>query len=240
MYRFLPLIFCFFLHCSVPTQTIYKVGVDTTWFPLNTDGQQFRIYGFMMDLLTDIGKETGVKLELVSVNWDSLLDGLEQNKYSAVLTTMQSTLITRSIYSFSEPLLKTGPVLIVEKTSKIKDLEGLEGKIIAMEKTSQLLDFFLKYPKITQEYYQSPSSALQQLEKGVIDAALINSFVAHNSVGDLFPSLEIITYPFTDQGISMVAQKTPDPRLIHKIDQGLEKIIHSDHYQELLEKWELN
>lgn len=193
----------------------------------------------MRDLLTEVSKAEGLRLELVSCNWDNLLGGLEQKRYDAALSTMMPMIENQSTYLFSEPLLRTGPVLVVTRESKIKDLKELEGKIIAIERTSLLLDFFQEYPRVIQEYYQTPTDALQGLERGMFDAALIDLFVAHNSVGELFPSLEIATYPYTEEGIRIITTKNANMILINKMNKGLEEIIHSDRYQELLEKWGL-
>lgn len=65
-----------------------KVGTSADYPPFESVDQSGNKVGFDIDLMTEIAKQMGVKLEWVDMPFDSLIAGVQQGKIDAVISSM--------------------------------------------------------------------------------------------------------------------------------------------------------
>ncbi|HAB99552.1 MAG TPA: hypothetical protein DCE71_07015, partial [Parachlamydiales bacterium] len=99
--------------CSAGKRPTFRIGVDPNWYPLNFEAFQPYVNGFTEDLLLEVSKYAGVDFIKMEANWDSLLDGLHEKEYDAVLTSLPAYQFNQMKYDFSKNFLDLGPVLVI-------------------------------------------------------------------------------------------------------------------------------
>jgi polar amino acid transport system substrate-binding protein len=217
-----------------------NVGVDSSWYPLQLGNQEHNVTAFSTELLTEIGGIEKIPFVKVTVNWDDLMEGLQKDKYEAILTSMPPYIFNEKLFDYSDAYLPLGPVLVVSVSSSIHSLENLSGKEIAViaGSTSGLL--LENSEGVLIRTYDSPPKALNDVENGTIDGAIIDSLSAVAYCRDLYQGkLKIATPPLSPEGLRLVTKHDAAPDLIKGFNAGLQKLKADGTYGKLLAKWNL-
>lgn len=245
MYRlvFIILYFCciFFSGCQSPSSVKEKrIGIDSSWFPLSIPGREANVTGFSTELLKEIGKMEKISITKVTVNWDDLVEGLQKNKYDAILGSIPPYTFNLQVYDFSELYLNTGPVLMVAKDSKIDGLKKLKGKEIAVLPETKGTLLLEKYPGILIRPYDSIPKSFNDILNGTIDGAIVDILSAVAYCQDLYQGkLKIVTDPLNNEGLRLISLHDQSQDLILHFNRGMEKLKSSGAFDKLLIKWNL-
>jgi ABC-type amino acid transport substrate-binding protein len=234
MFRFLLLlVLC---ACSAGPKEKLKIGVDAKWYPLDFGPQTSYVNGFVEDLLLEMAHYGGMEFEVTVANWDSLFDGLKEEKYDAVLSSLAPYEYHRSKYDFSVNFLDLGPVLIVRQKDKRKSLEAMKGELVGVIANDPAETLLAKYPEILIRSFASIPEMLTAVANGEIESAVLNRIPAVNFVRDLYASsLEIVGDPLTDSGLKLIAKKGKGERF----NRYLESMKKKSSFNEMLKKWNL-
>lgn len=225
--------------CSKNSQTERRVGMDTSWYPLQFGSRDNNVTAFSTELLTQIGKIEKISFVKVSVNWNDLLQGLKKGRYEAILTSMMPYVFNEKIFDFSEVYLPLGPVLVVSTAAKIEwpQLYGKEIAVVSGSTNDLLLE---KIPDVLIRYYDSIPLALNAIVSQEVDGALVDVLSAVSYCRDLYQGqLKIVTKPLNEDGLRFVTLHGEAKDLIKGFDAGLKKMQKNGSYAKLLEKWEL-
>jgi polar amino acid transport system substrate-binding protein len=238
-YLWFAFLCCLTVSCGGGTQkTTYRIGVDSTWYPLLLDGKESSLTAFSTELLQEIAKQEKIALTKVSVSWDLLMEGLKKGEYSGILFSMPPYNFNQQTYDFSDLYLKTGPVLVVPAAFPFTSFENLSGKEIAVTPDSPGTLILEKYPRILIRNYDSIAKALSDVSTGVIDGAIVDVLPAVSYCQDLYlGKLKIVTEPLNDSGLRLITLHNRAPQLIEAFNEGLEKLMASKEYDRLLMKW---
>lgn len=213
-----------------------RIGVDTKWYPLDFGPQTSYVNGFTEDLLLEMARYSGMQFEIVYANWDSLMDGLKEQKYDAVLSSLPPYEYNKAKYDFSENFLDLGPVLITKVDGKWDGLKELGGELVGIIANDPSETLIAKHPTIIIRSYNGVPELLNAVVNGEIEGAVLNRIPAVNFVGDLYASsLKIIGTPMTEEGLHLVAVKGKG----HSFSQHLESIKKKKSFETLLKKWSL-
>lgn len=112
------------------------VGLEGTYVPFSYKGKDGKLTGYEVELSQAIAKEMGVKPVFVETKFESLIAGLDANKYDVVMNNMGKTPEREQHYSFATNYLYSPAILIVKKGSDIKQLSDLDGKKSAQTTSS--------------------------------------------------------------------------------------------------------
>jgi polar amino acid transport system substrate-binding protein len=229
-----------FLACSKSHEETYEIGIDPTFFPLALNQEAVQVFAFATDVLREISALEKVSLSKVILSWDNLIESLYLEKTRGVLSSAPPNLINKSKFSFSDPILMTGPVLVTKINSKKNELKDYKSFVVAMGKSSEELDLIKQYPDIEFVFYDSIIDGLEGIETEKYSAALIPSLPAHAYIRDLFQnSLKISSDGITNQAIRLITLKDKETRLIEIFDKGLERLHMDGKLKDLLFKWSL-
>src|SRR3990167_4607103 len=139
------LLFLCFFGCGKTPSKVYQIGLDPSFFPLVLKEQEVNVFAFTSDLLREISTDQRVEFAKVTMSWDNLVDGLHRNIYQAILSFAVPNLLNSAKYSFSKPILMTGPVLVVAKGATMLSLEALSGQLVAMGRDPEEIDLIKNY-----------------------------------------------------------------------------------------------
>jgi len=235
----LVLITVIFTACMGEKKTAtFQLGVDPSFIPLNTMGQEAHILGFLQDSYQKIGQNLNDSIMLIRFSWDDLLPHLKTGKLDAVITTLSPYNFYKKDFMFSDPLIKTGPCLVSSKTMPYKELEDLNTKILGIIMGANSETIAAGETSAIIQSFESPSSLLDALVRGQIDAALLDYLIAYAYCQDLYQDHLIITSePFGEMGLRLMIKKD-DPKS-HQLIDGTNRFIESKDISSYLKKWQL-
>ncbi len=193
--------------CSRWNKSGTLIGRDPNWYPENLGGKTDEINGFTNALIDNIGNNN---IQIVDVDSISLLQGLDDNEYPAILSSLPPTEKNQDQYLFSNPFLLIGPVLVVPYASKISSLDEMEEKIIGVSPYDGSVLIVQKYPTLIIKQYEVMPTALEDLASGEIDAVVLNTLKANALIPNLYPdTLRIASYPLNkkDSGCSLSRER---------------------------------
>jgi ABC-type amino acid transport substrate-binding protein len=240
---FLIFLVCLMSGCHSPRGrgTTYEIGIDPHWFPLQLAGQEKNVLAFSIELLTTIAKEENLQLSIQNMSWNNLLWGLMEHKYNAVLSSMHPYAFYQKKYAFSFPYLKTGPVIITQKKSSIKDAKDLKGKEVAVIRGSSAALLLQSTPGVILKSYESIPFALEAVAENAVNAAALEVLIVQNYIRDVYhDTLKMVGSVLSDEGLRLITLMNESPTLIKRFDEGLAKLKKSGKYEKLLEKWGLS
>ncbi len=236
----LILILLTLLGCSKGSNGGRRVAIDSYWFPLDFGNRDNNVTAFSTELLTEIGKVEKIPFVKVGVNWNDLMEGLQKEKYEAILSSMPPYIFNKSLFDFSDIYLPLGPVLIVPVPSKIHSLDDLNGKEIAVISDSTSTLILEKSQGVLIRDYDSIPRALNDVLIGTVDGAMIDILSAVAYCRDLYQGeLKIVTGPLNDEGLRLITKHQAAPDLIKGFNEGLARMKKDGSYFKLLDKWGL-
>ncbi|WP_340025845.1 transporter substrate-binding domain-containing protein [Paenibacillus sp. FSL K6-1096] len=158
-----------------------KVGTDATYAPFEfvEDG---KIVGYGAEILAEVVKELGVKLEQPDTPFTGILPGLDAGKFDIVATSMTITPKRQENYLFTVPIAEgTAAVMKHKGDDSIQTVDDLNGKIVGVLINSGPVDALKKYNeklkadgggfKEMKEYVSYPD-AYQDLAAKRVDAVV--------------------------------------------------------------------
>lgn len=219
----------------------YRIARDPTWTPLGSVGHERGLLPFSDELLRAIAQEEHFTLSFLTVNGLQLGDVLRFNKADAILTAMPPLPVFRPLYDFSTPYLYVGPVLVVRCGSPIKSLDQMAGGEVAIPLDSRMRLLAAQIPHVVIRSYLSNVLALNALDQGRADGALIEALTAYAYVRDLYEGqLCVTTPPLTEDGLRLVTLKGEEEEFQERFQKGLKKVIENGTYAALAKKWGLD
>jgi len=111
------------------------IGLEGTFKPYSYR-ENGKLTGFEVDLGKAVAKKLGVKAKFVPTKFDSLIAGLDVNKYDVVINDIAETPARENKYLFSTPYIYSKSQLAVKKSSSIKKITEIKGTKIAQTTTS--------------------------------------------------------------------------------------------------------
>jgi polar amino acid transport system substrate-binding protein len=68
-----------------------RIAVDTTYPPMEFEGDDGKPTGLDVDLAVEIAKRLKVSAEFIVMPWDGILAGLKSNRYDMIMSSMNIT-----------------------------------------------------------------------------------------------------------------------------------------------------
>ena len=118
---------------------VLKVGTTGDWNPMTMKDVATNTYkGYDIDVMTELAKDLGVKVEFVPTDWKTLVSGVTSGKYHMTGSASISPARAKAAgYSDSYFSLATVPLVLAENADKFKDWEDLNkaGVSVALNAT---------------------------------------------------------------------------------------------------------
>lgn len=219
---------------------LYVIARDPTWYPLNLMGKDKTVLAFTSDLLNTIAKRQDVRIEVVDVSSNYLLEGLNEKEYGAVMSSLSPNALNNQYYNFSNPFFFVGPVLIVPADSDITSLTKMDNRVIGVRRDANVSFNITKYNAYYKPY-DSMTMAFEDLYRDRIDGIILPVLQAYTYIDTFHKGrFKVVTSPLDDKGLRLVARKTYlSDFLIGEFNTGLQELIDDGTYQALCNKWGL-
>lgn len=156
--------------------TTVRIATEGAYPPFNYVDAQGQPQGFEIDLARALCERMKVTCSFTTDDWDALIPGLRQDRYDAVMASLEINEERRHRIAFSRPYYRTPAVFMTRKASTLTDMSpaGMKGrKIGAMAGTvhaAYLEDLYR--PDTEVRLYASLDDASLDLALDRIDAVL--------------------------------------------------------------------
>ena len=134
-----------------------------------------KLEGFEIDLGRELCRHMAVSCTFLEQDWDSMIPGLIEHRYDAIMAAMEVTPAREARIAFSTPYVRMPSAFLVRKDDALdaSSPEALAGKTIGVEAGGTHQAFIEKvYPHSRLRKFNSLDDAILDLEAGRIDAAL--------------------------------------------------------------------
>ena len=228
---------------SAQAQTVYKVGSTPTGTPFTfLDAKTNTIQGMMVDVIEEIGKDQGFKVEIQPMQFSALIAALTSGKIDIISAAMYGSPERAKVVDFSKDVYAYGEGLVVS-TKDEKDYAGfddMKGKKVGAQIGTRYIDA-LKAAGTAAEVnaYDSLPDILRDVSNGRLDAGIGDyPILAYNLAQGRFPQLRLVkSYKPSVPGPINIAVKQGNAELLGKIDAGLAAIKKDGRFDAILKKW---
>jgi polar amino acid transport system substrate-binding protein len=216
------------------------IATDATWPPMEMVDESKEIVGFDIDLMAAIAEAGGFTYEFRNTAWDGIFAGLSTKEYDAVMSSVTITDERKETMDFSDPYINAGQVLVVRSDSSgIEKLEDMGGKSVGAQIGTTGAFAIEKVAGVTLKTYDEIGLAFEDLANGRIDGAVADTPVAADFAlqnANYKGRLMIVGKPFTDEFYGIAVNKG-NTEVLAAINAGLAKILNTDTYTAIEEKW---
>ena len=169
--------------------TELTLGFDQAYPPYGFVGDDGNFTGFDIDLAGEVCKRNSWELNLEPIDWDAKDTLLNSGAITCIWNgfTMEGR---EDDYTFSEPYMKNGQVIVVKKDSGISSLADLAGKAIITQTDSAALEVLqgdqatLAATFASLDTIGDYNTAFMQLESGAVDAVACDLSIAQYQLAD--------------------------------------------------------
>ena len=159
------------------------VGFDQAYPPYGFVGDDGEFTGFDLDLAAEVAARNDWEVTYEPIDWDAKDTLLDSGAITCIWNgfTMEGR---EGDYTFSEPYLLNGQVVVVKADSGIESLEDLAGKTVITQVDSAALDVLegdqadLAATFASLEQIGEYNTAFMQLESGAVDAVACDLSIA--------------------------------------------------------------
>ena len=219
----------------------FIVGFDQSYPPYGFVGNDGNYTGFDLDLAAEVCERNGWTVKYEPIDWDAKDTLLNSGAISCIWNgfTMEGR---EDSYTFSEPYMLNGQVVVVKKDKGIASLDDLAGKTVITQVDSAALDVLegdkadlaATFGKL--ETIGEYNTAFMQLESGAVDAVACDLSIAQYQM-----SAKPDAYVMLDETLSSehyaVGFKMGNTETAEKVSQTLKAMYEDGTIQELCNKY---
>lgn len=225
---------------SSTSDKVLVVGTSADYAPFEyvDTAKSDEIIGFDIELAHLIADELDYELQFVNSDFNSLIPGLQADKYDFVISGMTPTKERDEVVDFSIPYYETEQYLVFPKDSDISSLKDLNGQKVGAQ-TSSIQEDLAKTLAVengfTVESRNLIPELIQELKNERFQGAIIENIVAENYLSQN-DDLDSIFIEVEDPDYKSIAFQE-DSELKAQFDEVIQKLIDEGKIDELKEKW---
>lgn len=122
---------------QIKSKGVLTIGIEGTYPPFTYHDESNALTGYDVEIAEAIAEKLDVKAEFVETKWDSIIAGLDADRYDAIINQVGITPERQEKYDFSQPYTYSkGSLIIKEDNTEIASFEDLDGKKSAQSVTS--------------------------------------------------------------------------------------------------------
>ena len=148
------------------------------------------LVGYDVEVSRALAKELGVKVKFVEVKWDSLIAGLDSDKYDLVTNQVAITAERKKKYDFSIPHTYSYPAIITKKDNteitKMSDIKGHKFSQTGSSNFSKIVEKYKGEIVATNDWNENVSL----VEQGRVDGT-VNDTLAYYDLVNKKPDTDL-------------------------------------------------
>lgn len=219
----------------------FVLGLDENFPPMGFRDENNEITGFDVDLAKEVCSRLGIELKIQPINWDTKEQELNTNNIDCIWNGFTVTEERKEKLLFTKPYMNNRQVLVVMNDTSSANLADLEGKKVGLQSASSAADalgsakeFKNKLKQIVE--FKDNMTALMDLEKGGIDAVLMDEIVARYYIQMKNKGYKVLDESLASEEYAVGFRKN-DTALMQKFQETLEAMAKDGKVEEISSKW---
>jgi polar amino acid transport system substrate-binding protein len=203
-------------------------------FPPFESLEDGKVVGIEVEIMELICKELGVELEIVQMDFDAVLLGVQTAKYDCGMSGITVTPDREKNMLFTTPYYNAAQVIVVKEGSSIAGKSDLKGKTVSVQ-TGTTAESGCQDEGIKCQAFNANADAKSALTTGKVDAWVVDNLTAMQMVeeGD---GLVILEEKLTEEPYAFsFAFGSED--LVEEIDKILVKLIEDGTIAKIFEEY---
>jgi polar amino acid transport system substrate-binding protein len=112
--------------CAPKSESTLVVGMELKYPPFEMVDTQRKPSGISVDMASELGKFLRKKVRIENIPFDGLIPALKTGKIDLIISSMTETPERARSLAFSEPYLRTGLCLLVNKNANLDSIYGAD------------------------------------------------------------------------------------------------------------------
>lgn len=219
----------------------FVLGLDDSFPPMGFRDENGEIVGFDVDIAKEVCSRLNIKLKLQPINWDAKEQELNSGKIDCIWNGFTITEERKNKLLFTEPYMKNRQVLIVNAGATFKTQSDLKGKKLGLQAGSSAADALNSSPDFKDTLnevveFDDNMTALMDLEKGGIDAVLMDEIVARFYIQNKGKQYRVLDQELASEEYGIGFRKN-DEKLMAKIQETLKAMAKDGKLAEISNTW---
>jgi len=222
---------------------VLKVGTTGDWDPMTMKDPATNKYkGFDIDVMNELAKDMGVKVEFVPAEWKTIVSGITSERYD-ISTSVTKTPKRAEVAGFTDTYYKYGtvPLVLKKNLNKFSTWNSLNNSNVTIATTlgtsqeEKAKEFF---PKSKLNSVEAPARDFQEVLAGRADGNITSSTEA-NKLVIKYPQLAIV--PDGEKNPAFLAMMVPKKDKVWNdfVSNWIKKKKASGFFKTLLAKYNL-
>ncbi len=163
---------------EVKERGVLRAGVKNDAPHLGFTDERGQYAGFEIDLLNDLARRLGVKVEYTPVKASNRVQLLQQKRIDIIFATVSHYRSRDQVVDFTVAYLYTPQTLLVKRDSGIKSVADLANKRVGADAAAGSVKKIPQIqPKATIQTFQGWPEAFFALERGTVDAVATDNII---------------------------------------------------------------
>ena len=233
----LATLMCLFTACGAKGKTLAEVKkagkltvATSPDFPPFESLEGNEVVGIEVDILNLIAKELGVELEIVQMDFEAVLLGVQSAKYDCGMSGITASEERKENMLFTTPYYNAAQVIVVKAGSGITGKADLEGKKVSVQ-TGTTADAGCTDAGYNVQAFPANADAKAALTTGKVDAWVVDNLTAMQMVEEN-DGLVILEEKMTEEPYAF-AFAFGSEDLVAEIDTILTKLIADGTVEEI-------
>ena len=224
------------LSCSKEDSDVLYVGTNAEYPPFEYLDENGNVAGFDIDLMNEIAKIIGKKIEIKDMTFDGLIPALEANTIDIIIAGMTVNESKKKIMNFSIPYYEVRQnIIVLDNNTDITNLSSLNNKRVAVVLGYRSDNILSTNEAVTLERYNRTADTVLALQSGKVDAAVMDSPVAIGYVKNN-EGLKIVD-TYSDIQELAIGFRKKDVQLMEDVNNAMNILQTNGVYDSLLEKY---
>ncbi len=195
-----------------------------------------KIVGIDAEVAALLAEKLGLELEIEDIDFNSIVPGVQLNKYDIGMAGMTVTEDRLEMVNFSDSYATGIQVVIVPENSAIKSLDDLTGKKIGVQEATTG-DIYASgdFGEENVVKYQNGALAVEGLKSGKVDCVIIDNEPAKAYV-EANKGLKILETEYAVEDYAICVNKE-NTELLNKLNEAMKELVESGEFQKIVDKY---
>lgn len=227
---------------AASTSDTLHVACEASFPPFefyNKDTKQ--IEGFEIDLIKEMGKLIGKKVEVRNMAFDAIIPGVLTGQIDVGASGFSITPERAKRVMFTAPFYRSGLTILIPKSEegKIKSFDDLKNKRISVQISTTSMMYAKKIPGAKVSAFNNAGDAILNVITGNADAVIndkpVTDYILAKNANLKAKTIHLPVMATADQ-FAMITSKS-NAELNKELSQALQTLIDNGTFNKLHEKW---
>ena len=226
------------LSCAKEESDVLYVGTNAEYPPFEYLDENGNVVGFDIDLMNEISRVIGKKIEIKDMTFDGLIPALESKTIDILIAGITATESRKKVINFSKPYFESQQAIIVkEDNNSITNFDSLNNSYTVGVVLGYVGDVALTESKKVEkiERFNRTADTVVALQSGKIDAAIMDYPIAVGYIKNN-EGLKAIKTDLSIQELCIGFRKE-DTKLLEEVNKALDTLKENGKYDELVKKY---